>query len=79
MISADEFKYELLTAYDDLALQLEAIVDDCGFLDGVSNAEDVIEVLSRAPDRIREVTRNFNERIAALQRRSLRVLQGGRQ
>jgi len=64
-----------LIAYDALALQLEAIVDECG----VSDVENVIEILQRAPDRIREVTQSINEKIAVLQRRSLRVLQGGRQ
>jgi hypothetical protein len=74
MITADELNYEFLLAYDDLALQLEAVLDDCG----VGDVEDVIEVLQRAPDRIRAVTQAFNEKIAVLQRRSLRVLPGGR-
>jgi hypothetical protein len=74
MITADELNYEFLLAYDALALELEAILDDCG----VGDVEDVIEVLQRAPERIRAVTRAFNEKIAVLQRRSLRVLQGGR-
>jgi hypothetical protein len=75
MTTADELNYEFLRAYDDLALQLEAILDDCE----VGDVEDVIEVLQRAPERIRGVTQAFNEKIAVLQRRSLRVLQGGRQ
>ena len=75
MISADELSYEYLLAFDALALELEAILDDCG----VGDVEDVIAILQRAPDRIRAVTGEFNEKIAILQRRSLRVLQGGRQ
>ena len=74
MITADEFKYELLIAYDDLAIALEEIADECG----VGDVENVIEVLQRAPDRVRAVTQDFNEKIAVLQRRSLRVMQGGR-
>jgi hypothetical protein len=76
MISADELSYEYLLAFDALALELEAILDECGV---GGDVEDVIEVLHRAPDRIRVVTSDFNQKIATLQRRSLRVLQGGRQ
>jgi hypothetical protein len=74
MITVDEFNCELLLAYDALALDLEEIVEECG----VGDFENVIEVLQRAPDRIRAVTSEFNEKIAILQRRSLRVVEGGR-
>ena len=82
MITADEFKFELLNAYHDLGEALGAIAAEYGLSDQDYSPEEAIEVLLRGPDAardIRDACSDFNEKVAALQRASFQVLRGGRQ
>lgn len=84
MITADEFGFELLNAYAELETALEAIEVDYRFLDEEGDllpgaVDALLCFLPGAAKDIRAATDDFNQKIVALQRRSFRVLQGGRQ
>jgi hypothetical protein len=83
MITADEYKFELLNAYNDLGTALDAIAAGYGALDEKGDLlpgaiDALLLFLPDAARDIRAATQTFNEKIADLQRRSFQVLQGGR-
>jgi hypothetical protein len=83
MIGADEFRFELLSAYVELETALDAIENVHELLDEEGGLlPGAVDALLRAPDvakSIRAATDDFNQKIVALQRRSFQVLRGGRQ
>ena len=82
MNTPDEFRFGLVLAYLELETALDAIETDYEFADEDCSSEHAVDALLRAPDaakRIRAACDEFNEKVVALQRRSFRVLHGGRQ
>jgi hypothetical protein len=83
MIGADEFRFELLSAYVELETALDAIENVHGLLDEEGGLlPGAVDALLRDPDvakRVRAATDDFNQKIVSLQRRSFQVLHGGRQ
>jgi hypothetical protein len=78
----DEFRHGLLLAYLELETAIEAIEADYAFLNEGCSSEDAVDALLRVPDAaksIRAACDDFNQKVVALQRRSFRVLHGGRQ
>jgi hypothetical protein len=81
--SPDEFRYGLMLAYIELETALDAVEADYEFLFHEDRSpQDAVEALLRAPDAakcILSACNGFNQKVVALQRRSFRVLHGGRQ